>query len=181
MKAKFLKLAGVKTEEEFYKKFPTEDSFMAKYGKKLEKLKKAKVGDYISGPATQDFKPLSYSDVSDSVQASMTGVSAAEKKRQEAIEEATNNSMIYRAIQEYESQKAIIIAENKAEAEFKKKYGDKEWNKVLQLKTIVEKEHKENEAYYGHKLEDVRRVQFWCFFAAFIITTLLFLNGSRMS
>lgn len=37
MKAKFLKLAGVKNEKEFYKKFPTEESFMAKYGKQLEK------------------------------------------------------------------------------------------------------------------------------------------------
>lgn len=37
MKAKFLKLAGVKNEKEFYKKFPTEEAFMAKYGKQLEK------------------------------------------------------------------------------------------------------------------------------------------------
>ena len=37
MKAKFLKLAGVKNEEAFYKKFPTEEAFMAKYGKQLKK------------------------------------------------------------------------------------------------------------------------------------------------
>jgi hypothetical protein len=37
MKSKFLKIAGVKTEEDFYKKFPTKESFMAKYGKVLEK------------------------------------------------------------------------------------------------------------------------------------------------
>jgi hypothetical protein len=37
MKAKFLKLAGIKNEEEFYKKFPDEKSFMAKYGKQLKK------------------------------------------------------------------------------------------------------------------------------------------------
>lgn len=37
MKANFLKLAGVKNEEEFYKKFPTEEAFMAKYGKQLKK------------------------------------------------------------------------------------------------------------------------------------------------
>ena len=97
-----------------------------------------------------------------------------EKKRQAAIEEATNNSMIYRAIQEYESQKSIILAENKAEKEFKEKYGSKEWSKVLELKSVVEKEIADNKKYYGHKLEDVRRVQFWCFFVAFVITTLLF-------
>ena len=94
-------------------------------------------------------------------------------KRKRLIEEATENSMIYRAIQEYEAQKAVIIAESKAEDEFKQRYGDKEWNKVLELKNVVEKEHLENKKYYGHKLDDVRRVQFWCFFAAAIITYLL--------
>lgn len=37
MKAKFLEIAGVKTEEEFYKKYPTEKAFMAKCGAKLRK------------------------------------------------------------------------------------------------------------------------------------------------
>ena len=95
-------------------------------------------------------------------------------KRKRLIEEATENSMIYRAIQEYEAQKAVIIAESKAEDEFKQRYGDKEWNKVLELKDVVEKEHLENKKYYGHKLDDVRRVQFYCFFAAFVITCLLY-------
>ena len=94
-------------------------------------------------------------------------------KRKRLIEEATENSMIYRAIQEYEAQKAVIIAENKAEDEFKQRYGDKEWNKVLELKDVVEKEHLENKKYYGHKLEDVRRVQFYCWVVAAFITYLL--------
>jgi len=96
------------------------------------------------------------------------------RKKHKIHEEAMENSMIYRAIQEYETQKTIINAENQAEKEFKAKYGNKEWSKVLELKTMVEKEHQENKKYYGHKLEDVRRVQFWCFFVAFIITSLLF-------
>ena len=95
-------------------------------------------------------------------------------KRKRMIEEATENSMIYRAIQEYEAQKAVIIAESKAEDEFKQRYGDKEWSKVLELKDVVEKEYLENKKYYGHKLDDVRRVQFYCFFAAFVITCLLY-------
>ena len=95
------------------------------------------------------------------------------KKHQHHVE-TMENSMIYRAIREYQNQSAILEAENKAEKEFKAKYGAKEWNKVLELKTVVEKEHSENKKYYGHKLEDVRRVQFWCFFVAFIITCLLF-------
>ena len=94
-------------------------------------------------------------------------------KRKRLVEEATENSMIYRAIQEYEAQKAVIIAESKAEDEFKQRYGDKEWRKVLELKDVVEKEHLENKKYYGHKLEDVRRVQFYCWVVAAFITYLL--------
>lgn len=47
MKAQILKIAGVKSEKEFYKKFPTEAAFMKKHGKELAKLKKAAVGDII--------------------------------------------------------------------------------------------------------------------------------------
>jgi len=95
------------------------------------------------------------------------------RKRHRAYEEAMENSMIYRAIQEYENQNTIIKAEDKAEKEFKAKYGEKEWNKVLELKSVVEKEHKENRKYYGHKLDDVKRVQFYCWLAAAIITYIL--------
>lgn len=38
MKDQFLKLAGVKSEKEFYKLFPDEATFMAKYGKQVKKL-----------------------------------------------------------------------------------------------------------------------------------------------
>jgi len=44
MKAQILKIAGVKSEKEFYKKFPTEAAFLKKHGKELDKLKKAQVG-----------------------------------------------------------------------------------------------------------------------------------------
>jgi len=37
MKAQILKIAGVKTEAEFYKKYPTEEAFMKKHGHKLKK------------------------------------------------------------------------------------------------------------------------------------------------
>ena len=49
MKAEFLKIAGVKSEAEFYKKFPTEEAFMKKHGKAVKSLmaKKAQVGAMI--------------------------------------------------------------------------------------------------------------------------------------
>ena len=37
MKDQILKIAKVKSEKEFYKKFPTEEAFMAKHGKQLKK------------------------------------------------------------------------------------------------------------------------------------------------
>jgi len=97
----------------------------------------------------------------------------AEHRRKKAYQEATENSIIYRAIQEYENQSAVIKAENDAERDFKAKYGVKEWNKVLELKSVVEKEVQETKQYYGHKLSDVRRVQLWCFFAAAVCTYFL--------
>lgn len=52
MKKNILKIAGVKSEKEFYKKFPTEEAFMAKHGKEL---KKAQIGTAVSqlGGGTQ--------------------------------------------------------------------------------------------------------------------------------
>ncbi len=44
MKAEILKIAGVKSEKEFYKKFPTEEAFMKAHGKDF---KKAKLGKAI--------------------------------------------------------------------------------------------------------------------------------------
>ena len=56
MKAKMLKIAGVKSEKEFYKKFPDEASFMKAHGKEF---KKAQIGTYISGEANQQpFIPM---------------------------------------------------------------------------------------------------------------------------
>jgi hypothetical protein len=54
MKAEILKIAGVKSEKEFYKKFPTEESFMKVHGKAL---KKAQVGAMVQGSASPQFNP----------------------------------------------------------------------------------------------------------------------------
>ena len=54
MKAEFLKIADVKSEAEFYKKFPSEEAFMKKHGKAVRKLmvKKANIGALISNKET---------------------------------------------------------------------------------------------------------------------------------
>jgi hypothetical protein len=62
MKAEILKIAGVKSDKEFYKKFPNEETFMKKHGKAMKTLmaKKAQVGAMISNiePSTQNLKPI---------------------------------------------------------------------------------------------------------------------------
>jgi hypothetical protein len=51
-----------------------------------------------------------------------------------------------------------------------KKYGAKEWDAVLKIKLDIENmERKANEE-FQHDLKAVRRVQFYCFLAALIVT-----------
>jgi hypothetical protein len=83
MKAQILKLAGVKTEAEFYKKFPTEEAFMKKHGKAL---KKAQVGAMIGASKEAPMqKPIMYDDLATNAQASVYGISPEEQARQEAL------------------------------------------------------------------------------------------------
>jgi len=58
MKAQILKIAGVKNEKEFYKKFPSEEAFMKKHGKQLEKAANG-MNKKFSAPYT--YKPLDMS------------------------------------------------------------------------------------------------------------------------
>jgi hypothetical protein len=57
MKAQILKIAGVKTEAEFYKKFPSEEAFMKKHGKQLEKAQNGIKKKFTTPEVT--FKPIS--------------------------------------------------------------------------------------------------------------------------
>jgi hypothetical protein len=85
MKDQILKIAKVKSEKEFYKKYPTEEAFMKVHGKQL---KKAAMGtamvkqqleqltDFGNPPIAQygtSFKPLSYEDALTGSRAMNTG------------------------------------------------------------------------------------------------------------
>ena len=61
MKAKFLKLAGAKNDKEFYKMFPTEEAFMAKYGKQLKKAEDGFMGKPFQGMPSSKFNVSSNS------------------------------------------------------------------------------------------------------------------------
>jgi hypothetical protein len=84
MKKELLKIAGVKSEKEFYKKFPTEESFMAKHGKAL---KKAQIGAFIGGTKDAGFQPVNFKDIYDTYDYSVTG-STQDMREQEALKRA---------------------------------------------------------------------------------------------
>ena len=93
MKKEILKIAGVKSEKEFYKKYPTEEAFMKAHKKEFKKaamgaamVKKqlnqltdfanppqAEVGDYIGGDQSAAFKPMNYTDLYDQTDYATTG------------------------------------------------------------------------------------------------------------
>lgn len=84
MKAKMLKIAGVKSEKEFYKKYPTEEAFMKAHGKAF---KKAQIGTFIGGEKDSGFQPVSFKDVYDEVDYSIMG-STEDQRREEARRDA---------------------------------------------------------------------------------------------
>lgn len=65
-----LKIAGVKTDKQFYAKFPTQEAFMKVHGKAF---KKAQVGAYIGGTANAAPKMLNYKDAYDQADMNSTG------------------------------------------------------------------------------------------------------------
>ena len=84
MKAQILKIAGVKSEKEFYKKFPTEESFIKVYGKAL---KKAQIGAMIQGSTSPQFnpQPINFQQLYDQNDMFITG-STQDVRKQEALD-----------------------------------------------------------------------------------------------
>jgi hypothetical protein len=89
MKAQILKIAGVKSEKEFYKKYPSEEAFMKVHGKAF---KKAQFGTLIGGatPKQTVAKPMSFIDYQeyyDDADKVVTG-KTKEERDQEAYQQA---------------------------------------------------------------------------------------------
>ena len=82
-----LKIAGVKSEKEFYKKFPTEEAFMAKHGKAF---KKAQIGTYMtSGSAPAPFQPLDVYGMQSDINYAVTGMTDEERRQLAALGESS--------------------------------------------------------------------------------------------
>ena len=84
MKAEILKIAGVKSEKEFYKKFPTEESFIKVHG---EALKKAQMGAMIQGSTSPQSnpQPINFQKLYDQNDMFITG-STQDMREQEALQ-----------------------------------------------------------------------------------------------
>ena len=90
MKKQILKIAGVKSEKEFYKKFPTEEAFMAKHGKEL---KKAQIGTYMTSEAPSGmYQPADVRGMYDELDYQLTGMTAADRAKMQAIQQIAAQS-----------------------------------------------------------------------------------------
>jgi hypothetical protein len=102
-------------------------------------------------------------------------VDVAQKKAQErrrAAREAEfkKERALVKALESWKHKKQISDEEADLKIKFVKQYGAKEWDAVLKIKLDIENmERKANEE-FQHDLKDVRRVQFYCFVAALIVT-----------
>jgi hypothetical protein len=91
---------------------------------------------------------------------------ANEKIRQRREAELKKERAIYKALEEYRHRKKISDEEYKLRVDFIKQHGTKEWQKVLDLKTEIERLEKEDQKYFDAELAKVKWVQFWCFLVA---------------
>jgi hypothetical protein len=103
------------------------------------------------------------------------GLDVAQKQAQERIRarreaEFKKERALIKALESWKHKKQISDEEAKLKIDFVKKYGAKEWEAVLKIKLDIENmERKDNEE-FKHDLKAVRRVQFYCFVAALIVT-----------
>ena len=86
------------------------------------------------------------------------------RERREA--EFRKERAIFKALEEYRHRKKISDEEYKLRIDFIKQHGTKEWQKVLDIKTEIERLEKEDKKYFDAELAKVKWVQFWCFMAA---------------
>ena len=92
--------------------------------------------------------------------------SAQSKIRERREAEFRKERAIFKALEEYKHRKKISDEEYKLRVDFVKTYGAKEWQKVLDIKTEIEKLEKADKDYFDSELSKVKWVQFWCFMVA---------------
>ena len=91
---------------------------------------------------------------------------ATAKIRERREAEFRKERAIFKALEEYRHRKKITDEEYKLRIDFIKQYGTKEWQKLIDIKTEIERLEKEDKKYFDAELSKVKWVQFWCFMAA---------------
>ena len=95
---------------------------------------------------------------------------AQERRRAAREAEFRKEKALIKALESWKHKKQISDEEADLKIKFVKQYGAKEWDALLRIKLDIENmERKDNEE-FQHDLKAVRRVQFWCFMAALIVT-----------
>jgi len=103
------------------------------------------------------------------------GLEVAQQKAQERIRarreaEFKKERALIKALDEWKRKKQISDEEADLKIKFVKQYGAKEWEALLKIKLDIENMERKNNEEFQHDLKEVRRVQFYCFVAALMVT-----------
>jgi hypothetical protein len=109
----------------------------------------------------------------ESIQKDATDV--AQQRAQERIRarreaEFKKERALVKALEEWKRKKQISDEEADLKIKFVKQYGAKEWDALLKIKLDIENMERKNNEEFQHDLKAVRRVQFYCFVAALVVT-----------
>ena len=77
---------------------------------------------------------------------------------------------LLKALEEWKRKKQISDEEADLKIKFVKQYGAKEWDALLRIKLDIENMERKNNEEYQHDLKAIRKVQFYCFVAALVVT-----------
>jgi len=95
---------------------------------------------------------------------------AIERRRVAREEEHRKQTALIKALEDWQQKKQISDKEAKLKIDFVKKYGAKEWDAVLKIKLDIENMERANNEAFKHDLKEVRKVQFYCFAVAGLIS-----------
>jgi hypothetical protein len=103
------------------------------------------------------------------------GLDVAQQRAQERIRarreaEFKKERALIKALDEWKRKKQISDEEAELKIKFVKQYGAKEWEALLKIKLDIENLERKNNDEFQHDLKAIRRVQFYCFLAALVVT-----------
>lgn len=103
------------------------------------------------------------------------GIDVAQKQANERIRarreaEFKKERALIKALESWKHKKQISDEEANLKIKFVKAHGAKEWEAVLKIKLDIENMQRKDNEEFQHDLKAVRRVQFYCFVAALVVT-----------